>query len=87
MPKEVLKYKCFAIFLLILIICIFDSLAFHYQTYTVAEWSRVGIIVITIIIIISPSKYQVIIIGTILGLTATYFTYSYLVPFVLILLS
>lgn len=87
MFSGLLKYKYWAIFLWILIGCIFDSVAFHYKAYTLAEWIRIGIIVLVIIIIISPSKYQVIIIGTLLGCTATYFAYSYLLPFVLIALS
>ncbi len=82
-----LNYKYFTIFLLILIICVFDALAFNYKTYTMAEWVRIIIITITIIIIISPSKYRVIIIGTLLGLASTYLTYSYLLPFFLTALS
>ncbi|WP_410520986.1 DUF5510 family protein [Candidatus Tisiphia endosymbiont of Beris chalybata] len=61
----------------------FDAFAFDLQAYSIAEWERVSIIGLIIITIIVPSKYRVIIIGTVLGLTLSYFTYKYLVPFLL----
>ncbi|WP_375326940.1 DUF5510 family protein [Candidatus Tisiphia endosymbiont of Nemotelus uliginosus] len=61
----------------------FDVFAFDLPTYSIEEWERVGVIGLIIITIIVPSKYRVIIIGTVLGLTLSYFTYQYLVPFLL----
>lgn len=71
------------IFLLTFIAYMFDVFAFDLPTYSIEEWERVGIIGLIIITIIVPSKYRVIIIGTVLGLTLSYFIYQYLVPFLL----
>ncbi|XVN42324.1 MAG: DUF5510 family protein [Candidatus Rickettsia vulgarisii] len=78
--------KYFTIAILIFIGCIFESIAFDYSFYTVRDWERIGVLLGIIVMIVSPSKYRVIMIGTVLGLTFSYYTYKYVVPFLFKLL-
>lgn len=73
--------KCIAIFTLIFAGSIFQSVAFDYSSYTQQDWERIAVVVGIIVMIISPSKYRVMMIGTVLGLTFSYFTYKYVLPF------
>lgn len=78
--------KYFTIVILIFIGCIFESIAFEYSSYTIQDWERIALVFGIIVMIVSPSKYRVMIIGTVLGLTFSYFTYKYVVPFLFKLL-
>jgi hypothetical protein len=59
---------------------IFDSFALDYKPHTIEDWERIIIVVGIIITIVSPSKYRIMIIGVVLGLMFSYFTYKYIVP-------
>ncbi|WP_253308128.1 MULTISPECIES: DUF5510 family protein [unclassified Rickettsia] len=50
------------------------------RPYTTADWEKIAIIVVIAVLIFSPSKFRVIVIGTTLGLTCAYLTYKYLLP-------
>lgn len=57
-----------------------NAYAVNNQPYTTADWEKIAIIVVIAVLIFSPSKFRVIVIGTTLGLTFAYLTYKYLLP-------
>lgn len=75
--------KYLAAIALIFVGCVSESIAFNYSAYSAQDWEKISVLFGVIIMIISPSKYRVIMIGAILGLTFSYYTYKYLVPFLL----
>lgn len=60
-----------------------DVLALDFPSYTREEWEKIVIVVGIIITLASPPRYRVGIIGTVLGLVCSYFTYKYLVLFLI----
>ncbi len=81
MLKNLFKHKeYFIIFFLLLIVITPYSFAFDYKNYGRGDWESIAIVTGIIITIISPPKYRIIIIGTVLGLIFSYFTYKYIVP-------
>lgn len=68
------------------IICVnFNANAASDQAYTTADVEKIAIIIGIVILIFSPSKFRVIVLGTLLGLTFAYLTYKYLLPILLTL--
>ncbi|BBJ31007.1 MULTISPECIES: DUF5510 family protein [spotted fever group] len=54
--------------------------AINSSSYTTDDIIKIVIILGIVILIFSPAKFRIIVIGTILGLAFAYFTYKYIVP-------
>lgn len=72
-----LKNLFFAIILLILN---FNVYAMSGGTYSAADIVKIAAILGVVILIFSPAKIRVIIIGTIIGLIFSYYTYTFIAP-------
>ena len=69
------------------LLCVIIFLGINLNVYSVNNSSykaddiiKIVIILGIIILIFSPAKIRIVVIGTILGLTFAYFTYKYIVP-------
>jgi|GEM_PF-6788655 len=66
---------------IITLLCInFSVYAISGKSYTTDDIEKIAIVLGIVILIFSPSKFRIAIIGTILGLTLAYLTYKYIVP-------
>ncbi|AJQ51462.1 MAG: DUF5510 family protein [Rickettsia conorii subsp. raoultii] len=54
--------------------------AINSSSYTTDDIIKIVIILGIVILIFSPAKFRIIVIGTMLGLACAYFTYKYIVP-------
>ncbi|MCC8418106.1 MAG: DUF5510 family protein [Rickettsia endosymbiont of Glossina mortisans submortisans] len=54
--------------------------AINSGSYTTDDIIKIVIILGIVILIFSPAKFRIIVIGTMLGLACAYFTYKYIVP-------
>ncbi|AFC70471.1 DUF5510 family protein [Rickettsia australis] len=54
--------------------------AINSSSYTTDDIIKIVIIFGVVILIFSPAKFRIIVIGTMLGLACAYFTYKYIVP-------
>lgn len=54
--------------------------AVNSSSYTTDDIIKIVIILGIVILIFSPAKFRIIVIGTMLGLACAYFTYKYIVP-------
>ncbi|MFV9957621.1 MAG: DUF5510 family protein [Rickettsia conorii subsp. raoultii] len=54
--------------------------AINSSSYTTDDIIKILIILGIVILIFSPAKFRIIVIGTMLGLACAYFTYKYIVP-------
>ncbi|HJD59449.1 MAG TPA: DUF5510 family protein [Rickettsia endosymbiont of Omalisus fontisbellaquei] len=54
--------------------------AINASAYTADDIIKIVIILGIVILIFSPAKFRIVVIGTILGLAFAYFTYKYIVP-------
>ncbi len=54
--------------------------AINSNSYTTDDIIKIVIILGIVILIFSPAKFRIIVIGTMLGLACAYFTYKYIVP-------
>ena len=54
--------------------------AINSSSYTTDDITKIVIILGIVILIFSPAKFRIIVIGTMLGLACAYFTYKYIVP-------
>ncbi|MCZ6886585.1 MAG: DUF5510 family protein [Rickettsia endosymbiont of Ixodes persulcatus] len=54
--------------------------AVNNSSYTADDIIKIVIILGIVILIFSPAKFCIVVIGTILGLAFAYFTYKYIVP-------
>ncbi|AFB25754.1 MULTISPECIES: DUF5510 family protein [spotted fever group] len=61
--------------------------AINSSSYTTDDIIKIVIILGIVILIFSPAKFRVIVIGTMLGLSCAYFTYKYIVPIFISLLN
>ncbi|WP_347939271.1 DUF5510 family protein [Rickettsia oklahomensis] len=50
------------------------------SSYTADDILKIVIILGIVILIFSPAKFRIVVIGTILGLAFAYFTYKYIIP-------
>lgn len=75
--------KKFMLFLCALLYYIPDALAIDLESYSREDWGKIAVVIAIIIAIACPIKYRIIIIGTIFGLTFSYYTYKYLVPLII----
>lgn len=75
--------KKLMLFICTLLYYIPDALAIDLESYSREDWEKIVLAVAIIITIACPIKYRIIIIGTILGLTLSYYTYKYLVPLII----
>lgn len=75
--------KKLMLFICTLLYYIPTALAIDFKSYSREEWEKIVIIIGIVITIACPTKYRIIILGTALGLTFSYYTYKYLVPFIL----
>jgi len=50
------------------------------SAYTADDIAKIVIILGIVILIFSPAKFRIVVIGTILGLVFAYFMYKYIVP-------
>ncbi|ADE29605.1 DUF5510 family protein [Rickettsia prowazekii] len=50
------------------------------NSYKTDDIIKIVIILGIVILIFSPAKFRIIVIGTILGLACAYFTYKYIIP-------
>lgn len=65
----------------VFLICIsINTYAASINSYTTADIAKIAMVLGIIILIFSPSKFRIVVIGTILGLSFAYFTYKYIVP-------
>ncbi|MGX6960610.1 MAG: DUF5510 family protein [Rickettsia endosymbiont of Pentastiridius leporinus] len=71
-----LKNLFFAVILLIN----FNVYAVTGGTYSAADIGKIAAILGVVILIFSPAKIRVIIIGTIIGLIFSYYTYTFIAP-------
>ncbi|ABV73044.1 alanine racemase [Rickettsia canadensis str. McKiel] len=76
------------------LLCVIIFLGINLNVYSVNNSSykaddiiKIVIILGIIILIFSPAKFRIVVIGTILGLTFAYFTYKYIVPIFISLLN
>lgn len=67
---------CIIIFLVINL----NVYAINSSSYTTDDIIKIVIILGIVILIFSPAKFRIIVIGTMLGLACAYFTYKYIVP-------
>ncbi|AXU06120.1 DUF5510 family protein [Rickettsia japonica] len=61
--------------------------AINSSSYTTDDILKIVIILGIVILIFSPAKFRIIVIGTMLGLSCAYFTYKYIVPIFISLLN
>ncbi|WP_032139309.1 DUF5510 family protein [Rickettsia tamurae] len=54
--------------------------AINSSSYTTDDIIKIVIILGIVILIFSPAKFRIIVIGTMLGLACAYFTYKYIIP-------
>ena len=54
--------------------------AINSSSYTTDDIIKIVIILGIVVLIFSPAKFRIIVIGTMLGLACAYFTYKYIVP-------
>ncbi|MGL4226308.1 MAG: DUF5510 family protein [Rickettsia sp.] len=54
--------------------------AINASAYTADDIIKIVIILGIVILIFSPAKFRIVVIGTIVGLAFAYFTYKYIVP-------
>ncbi|WCR56629.1 MAG: hypothetical protein PG979_000686 [Rickettsia asembonensis] len=54
--------------------------AINSSSYTTDDIIKIVIILGIVILIFSPAKFRIIVIGTMLGLACAYFIYKYIVP-------
>ncbi|HJD55660.1 MAG TPA: DUF5510 family protein [Rickettsia endosymbiont of Pyrocoelia pectoralis] len=67
-------------FAAILLIINFNVYAVTGQAYTASDIGKIAAILGIVILIFSPAKIRVIIIGTIIGLIFSYYTYTFIAP-------
>jgi len=66
---------------IIILLCInFSVYATSSNTYTTTDIAKIAIVLGIVILIFSPAKFRIVVIGTILGLAFAYFIYKYIVP-------
>ncbi|QCS23865.1 hypothetical protein FEC77_00805 [Rickettsia parkeri] len=61
--------------------------AINSSSYTTDDIIKIVIILGIVILIFSPAKFRIIVIGTMLGLSCAYFTYKYIVSIFISLLN
>lgn len=58
----------------------FNVYAASSRAYTTSDITKIAIILGIVILIFSPARFRIVVIGTILGLMLAYLTYKYIVP-------
>ena len=58
----------------------FNVYAASSRAYTTLDITKIAIVLGIVILIFSPARLRIVVIGTILGLMLAYLTYKYIVP-------
>ncbi|XVN40260.1 MAG: DUF5510 family protein [Rickettsia endosymbiont of Argas persicus] len=66
---------------IITLLCInFKAYATSMSTYTTSDIAKIAILLGIVVLIFSPARFRIAVIGTILGLAFAYFVYKYIIP-------